>query len=53
MQEGGGMNENRRKFSEVSVWKAFLAAGRSCISLEIPTFQMGSQKVKTCLSISL
>lgn len=53
MQACGRMNENRRKLGKQAVQKAFLAAGKNCISLEIPTFQTGSQKVKTCLSISL
>lgn len=52
MRVCGRVIENGRKFGTQAVRKAFLAAGKNCISIEIPTFQTDSQKVKTCLSIS-
>ena len=53
MQVCGRVNENRRKLGRRTVQKAFLAAGKNCVSLEIPTVHTGSQKRKTCLSINL
>lgn len=44
------INEYRRKLGEKTVLKA---AGKTQISLDITTFQVGSQNVKKCYFISL
>lgn len=53
MRVCGRLNYNRRKLNKRAVQKAFLEAEKYYISSEMSAFQMGSEKVKAHLSISL